>query len=133
MKNNILLFTCLFCGTALLQSCEKEKNDIKYITLNENVKSGATYSLDVSSYQDKESLATIATQASSFTISQIDADASTGRNIYHFSTDSKSNAHEKVVIYIAEVKDDHHHGPCNHDHHDNAPETVITVNLDVAP
>ena len=63
MKKNILYTAILFCGIFLLQSCKKGGHETKYITLNETINSGDTYSMDPYVYGDADDLATITTQS----------------------------------------------------------------------
>lgn len=122
MKKFILL-SCFAIGIISLQSCKKER-ETKYVTLNEDVKSGTTYSLDLNNYAKSAFVATITTQPSGFTVSQVDCDATTRRNIYHFSTDTKTATQEKTVIEVKEKNN----GRCSHDDE----KTVITINFSVS-
>ena len=124
MKKYILFPAALFCGIVFFQSCKKE-HETKYITLNETLKAGAVYSLDVSAYGDADDIASITKQAAHYAISQIDKDGVSAENIYHFSVDTKSQANETVVITLSEDHGGRSGGRCNHD------EAVITVNFTV--
>ena len=102
----------------------KEKVDTKYVTLNENVQSGTSYALDLSVYGKNSSTATITAQPSNYTVSQVDQDAVTARNIYHFSSDTKIDTQEKVVIEVTEKNNSR----CHHDD----DKTVVTINFTVS-
>ena len=123
MKKSILSITFLFCGVVLLQSCSKEKNNSKYVNLDESIQAGSTYSLNLGAYADRSAVASIITQASAYTVSQLDKDAASGCSVYHFSADSKIKEKQTVVLDLAGKNN----GPCHHD--DN--KTVITINFTV--
>ena len=120
MKKYILLPAVFLCGIFLFQSCKKD-HGTKYITLNETVKAGSTYSLNVSAYGDADDIASITKQADHFAVSQIDQDAASKNSIYHFSIDTKFQANATVVITLSE--DHGGRGHCNHD------PAVITINF----
>ena len=123
MKKYILSIACLLCGIVLLQSCSKNKPEAKYVNLDESVQSGSTYSLNLGAYADRSAVASIATQASDYTVSQLDKDAGSGCSVYHFSTDSKTKDKQTVVLNLTNKGN----GPCNHDD----SKTVITINFSV--
>ncbi len=120
MKKYLLpvLFTC---GIFSLQSCLKPVPETKHVTLDENIKSGTTYSLDLSAYGNSRSENTITTQAKNYTISQIDCDAASGKKVFHFSTDVKTAEKETVVINVKDNRSSH----CNNDDQ----KTEIKINL----
>lgn len=124
MKKYILPLVILFCGTIFLSSCKKPGHDTKYYTLNETVLSGSTYTLDLSAYGDADDRPAVTTQAANYIVSQVGRDAVSAKNIYSFSSSSKSGDKETVVITLTE---DHggRGGPCNHD------AAVITINFTV--
>lgn len=121
MKKYIFLLTFLLGSMLLLQSCKKEHKDTKYVTLNETVQAGQTYSLDLATYGDADDVPSITTQADHYFVSEINKDASAAKNVYHFSADSKFTTPEKVVITLAENHGGR--GDCKHD------DTVITINF----
>ena len=121
MKKYILRAVFLLCGIVLLPSCKKGQ-ETKYVTLNEAVKSGTTYSLDLTAYGERNAEVSITTQATDYTTSQVDRDTATGRNIYHFSTDTKIDEKETVVLNVKDNK-----GHCSHDEQ----KTVITINFTI--
>ena len=125
MKKYILFPAILLCGIFFLQSCKKEGHETKYITLNETVSSGNTYSLDPGVYGDADDVASITTQAAHYTISQMDMDAASAKNIYHFSINTKFQDKETVVITLSENHQGRGGGRCNHD------AVVITINFTV--
>ena len=125
MKKYILFPAALFCSIILFQSCKKDGHATKYVTLNETVKAGSTYSLDVSAYGDADDIASISTQATHYAMSQIDKDATTDASIYHFSYDTKFQGNETVVITLSEDHNGRFGGRCNRD------EAVITINFTV--
>ena len=122
MKKYTILFALALGPLLLLESCKKE-HKTKYVVLNETVKSGGTYSLDVSSYGDADDRASITTQAAYYSVSQIDMDLATQKSIYHFSTDTKVGATDQVIITLAE-----NHGGRNRCDQNDA---VITINFKV--
>jgi hypothetical protein len=127
MKKYLLPCIILFCGMVLLQSCKKPGHDTEYVTLNETVVAGSTYSLDLSAYGDGDDEPSITTQATDFLVSQINKDAVTAKNIYNFSASIKSVGKQIVVITL---KEGHHRGGpfggnCNRD------EAVITINFTI--
>ena len=124
MKKYILLPALIFCGIIFLQSCKKEGHDTKYITLDETIISGSTYSLDPAAYGDADDLASITTQAAHYDVSQISPDAVSGKNMYHFSIITKGQDKETVVITLNE-----NHGGRGGDC--NKAVAVITVNFTV--
>ena len=124
MKKYLLPPVLLLCGIFLLQSCKKGGHDTKYITLNETINSGSTYSLNPLIYGDDDDVASITTQAVNYTKSQFDIDAA-GKNIYHFSTGSKVQDKETVVITLTENHDGRGGNNCN------KTEAVITINFTV--
>lgn len=121
MKKYIITIV-IACSILFMQSCKKD-HETKYVTLNETVKSGKTYVLDLSIYGSQDAVAAIATQPVDFTISKIDHDVATGRNIYHFATDSKTQAQEKTIINITDKKNNR----CSHDD----DKTVLTINFSI--
>lgn len=122
MKNYTVLFAIVLGGLFLLTSCKKE-HKTKYVVLNETVKSGAMYSLDVASYGDADDRASITTQAAHYSVSQIDMDPATQKSIYHFSTETKVGGSEQVIITLSED-----HGGRNRCDHN---EAVITIKFSV--
>lgn len=124
MKKHLLLPLILLCGILLFSSCRKESLNTKYITLNETVNSGGTYSLEPGIYGDADDVAIISTQAAHYNVSQIDTDAASGKNIYHFNIAAKMQDKETVVITLKE----NHHG---RGHHCNGDVAVISINLTV--
>ncbi|MEP7255311.1 MAG: hypothetical protein ABI666_06015 [Ferruginibacter sp.] len=124
MKKYILLPLVIFFAGLLLSSCKKEGQETKYITLNEIVNSGSTYTLEPAIYGDADDVASITTQAAHFSVSQIDLDPATAKSMYHFSIITKVQDKETVVITLK----DNHGGRGRHCDHD---PTVITINLTV--
>ncbi|MFT3911967.1 MAG: hypothetical protein QM737_21255 [Ferruginibacter sp.] len=121
MKKYILPII-IACGILSLQSCKKE-HETKYVNLDETVKSGETYSLDLNTYSGANARISIATQPTEFSVSQVDKDAVTSRSVYHFSTESKTQEKQKTVINITDGKS----GRCSH----SEDKTVITINFTV--
>lgn len=122
MKKLLPLSAVFILSLCLLQSCMKERHETKYITLNENLASGATYALDLGPYLDHDDAATISRQAQHFNTSQVDNAG--GKNTYHFSIDTKFQNTESVELSIAE--DHNGRGDCGH-----RAETVITINFTI--
>ena len=125
MKKYILLPLALFMAIVMMQACEKPRNETKYITLNETIKPGDTYSLEPGIYGDDDDVATITTQAADFSVSSIAKDAVTSKNMYHFSIASKVLENEMVVITLKENHGGRDGGGCNRN------EAVITINFTV--
>ena len=123
MKKYIFLLTFLLGSMMLLQSCKKEHKETKYVTLNETLQSGQIYSLDLATYGDADDVPSITTQADNYFVSEINKDASTAKNIYHFSGDNKFATPQKVIITLAENHGGR--GNCKSD------DTVITINFTV--
>ncbi|MEO6668840.1 MAG: hypothetical protein ABIN36_05160 [Ferruginibacter sp.] len=123
MKKFILQFSFLICGIVLLQSCSKNNQETKYVNLDENIQAGSTYSLNLGTYADRTAVASITTQASDYTVSQLDKDAASGCSIYHFSTDSKTKEKQTVVLNLTGKKS----GQCSR----NDNKTVISINFTV--
>ena len=123
MKKNLRLLSIIICGIILLQSCAKIGAGIKIITLNETIQSGSIYTLDMSAYGSNASTIIIAKQATLFTISQIDLDPATAKNLYRFSSDGKLNENESVTISV-NAKDA---GRCERD----GNKTAITINFTI--
>ena len=125
MKKYILLPLVLLMAIVMMQACEKEDDETKYITLNETIKSGDTYSLEPGIYGDDDDVATITTQAANFSVSSITKDAATSKNMYHFSILTKVQDKETIVITLTENHGGRAGGGCNED------EAVITINFTV--
>ncbi|MBC7535609.1 MAG: hypothetical protein H7258_07955 [Ferruginibacter sp.] len=123
MKKNLPFLFTIFCGIFLLQSCGKISPGTKNITLNETIHPGSIYALDISAYGGNSSTAVNTKQADQFTISQIDLDAAAGKNMYHFSSDTKLNENQTVVILV-KAKDA---GRCGHDENKMAISINFTV------
>jgi hypothetical protein len=125
MKKYIHYPLLLISMFLILQSCKKP-HDTRYVTLNETIVSGNTYTLDLSAYGDGDDKASITTQAKNYTVSQISKDAVSSNDIYTFSVTQKQADKETVIITL---KEDHRHGPsgggCDHD------EAVITINFTI--
>jgi hypothetical protein len=104
----------------MIQSCKKHGHETQYVTLNETIQAGSTYTLNLNAYGDADDVPSITTQAKSFTVSQINKDAVTANNIYNFSVAQKITDKQTVVITL---KEDHGNrgGSCNRD------EAVITI------
>ena len=126
MKKYILLPLVLLMAIVIMQACEKEHDETKYITLNETIKSGDTYSLEPGIYGDDDDVATITTQAANFSVSSITKDAATSKNMYHFSIITKVQEKETVVITLKE-----NHGGRGGGAGCNDEEAVITINFTV--
>ncbi|MEP7238761.1 MAG: hypothetical protein ABI685_12875 [Ferruginibacter sp.] len=125
MKKYIILPLTLLMAIVMMQACKKPQHETKYITLNEIIKSGDTYSLEPGIYGDDDDVATITTQAANFSVSSIASDAVTSKNMYHFSIAAKVLDKETVVITLKENHGGRGGGRCNHD------EAVITINFTV--
>jgi hypothetical protein len=121
-----LLFSLLAIGMIfMVGSCKKHDRDTQYVTLNETIRSGTTYLLDLSAYGDEDDVPYITTQAKNFDVSQINKDVVTARNIYSFSVTQKTSDKETVVVTLKEQHDGGRRGSCNRD------EAVITINFTI--
>lgn len=114
----------LFCGIIFLQSCKKDQ-EAQYVTLDENIKSGSTYSLDLSEYGERNAISSITTQALNYTVSQIDIEPVTGKPVYHFSSDTKTDDMETIVINVTGKRN----GRCNQSN----KKKTITIHISVQP
>ena len=128
MKNFIITSLCLVFAFSFV-SCKKEgrhgeKDEQKSITLNVTVAPGATYQLNVSQYADEDDEASIATQATNYSISEIKREGVVGNYMYkyvpHGSIKTGVTATDKVVLKVAESD--------NRCHKD---ETDITINFTI--
>ena len=126
MKISIQGALLLICGIVLLQSCKKSEHDTQYITLNESISSGSTYSLNLRAYADVDEIASITSQAAHYAVSQIDTDALTADPVYHYSAGTKLSDTEKVVITVNEH---HRNGRGNGCDDDNV--AVISINFTI--
>lgn len=92
-----------------LAACEKHSEKPREIVLNETLKSGDKYILDLTTYSREIESAAITQQAKVFTISEIN----TTSWAYFFSSSAKSAQQEKVVININKER------KCNDDDDDD--------------
>ncbi len=127
MKKNLLyLFLILSLGFSIA-SCEKEhgKKETKYVTLDVILARGANYQLDLSAYGDADDLATIITQATDYTISEIVKNASTSKYLYNYTTATtpkfSSTGKDQVVLKVYEEEGER----CR----DKGEATIITINF----
>jgi hypothetical protein len=126
MKKRLLFTTFILSFAAFsIQSCRKDHDDVKYVTLNETVHSGDTYSLNLSSFGDSDDIASISQQAKNYGVSQLDTDPVTNQSIYHFSLATKLQDTENVQLTVAEGQHNGR-GDCGHGH-----KTIISINLTV--
>ena len=126
MKKFSLLSVLILSGILLFTSCKKPGHETKYITINETISAGNTYALDLSVYGDADDQPAITTQAANYVISQINVDAVTAKNKYNFSTNTKSQDKQTVVITLTE-----NHGGRGGSGNCNHTEAVITINFTV--
>ena len=139
MKRNIFTAFLALFATFSFSSCMKEggrhhKHDTVSETLNVKIASGATYQLDLSKYGDADDLATIATQAANYQVSELSKESTSGKFIYKYvaPVPSKTGAAttDKVVINVVEPE---HHGGCNgNGEKDNEDiEAIVTINFTI--
>lgn len=126
MSRKLLLPVLLFCGILFLVSCGKDRS-VANVTLNETVQPGSTYALDLTNYGDIYSTSTITTQATNYSVSEIDKDPATRKDIYYFSSDAKEAHNEKVVIEVINKE----RGGCTQGGVSHAGKTIVTINLNV--
>ncbi len=129
MNTKLKFFFLLVLATSLFTACEKEngrhkeKNEVKNVTLDVTINAGDVYTLALSQYGDADDIATITTQANTFTISEITKVGIVGS--YSFKKDGTpktgGNGTETVVIKVAEPA-----GRCN-----KVEETNITINFTI--
>lgn len=126
MKNTIATLFSLLLMFSIV-SCKKEGRDrqeVKAVVLNETVAPGASYQLDLSQYADEDDLATIFTQASHFTVSEITKAGMSGNFLYKYvpNTPTKTGVSntDQVVLKLAEPEE-----KCHKD------GTTITINFTI--
>jgi hypothetical protein len=144
MKKNLILFVAILSTIVLFTSCKKQNTDeIKNVTLDVSINAGETYKLDLSQYGDADDVATITTQATTFTTSEIAKVGVIGE--YNFmkagSPKTGGNGYETVILKVAEgtgggrcgtdsngvhTSQGDHHGKGNH-----VDETNITINFTI--
>ena len=124
MKKYLQFTMLLIAVFFVLQSCKKPGHQTQYVTLNETIQSGSTYTLNLSAYGDADDEPSITTQAKNYSVSQIGKDAVTANNMYSFSVMQKASDKETVVITLKE-QHGNRRGNCNRD------EAVITINFTV--
>ena len=126
MKQKLQISLLAIATMVMLFSCKKDErgNESKAITLNITLATGAVYELDLSAYGDADDLATIATQAVHFDVSEINKSSLTGKYVYKYivsaSPKAGYNGTDKVVLKVYE--------PDGRPHYE---ETVITVNFTI--
>lgn len=127
MKQLLLLGAVTAIG---LLSCSKQHDrgsrGTNYVTIDTTINSGAAYQLNLAQYGDADDVATIKTQATQYTRSEIVNAAGGFAPVYYFSasTDPKMGAlTEQVVIAITEGRNGRPH-PCG-------DSTLVTINFTV--
>lgn len=124
----LLFFGVVASVTSLaLLSCTKNAHDSRgprSVTIDTTIASGSTYALDLKQYGDADDVATIKTQATNYTTSEI-INAGTGfAPVYHFSAASaKTAATEQVVIAVTEGNHGQRHANCD--------STLVTINFTI--
>lgn len=90
--------------SVLLLSCSKHNNSHgnKYVTIDTAVVAGAEYELSLQPYGDDDDVATILTQATEYSKSEIVPSASGFTPIYHFVDSLASHSAQNVVLAITE-------------------------------
>ena len=126
MKKFTILSVLILSGILLFTSCKKPAHETEYITINETISAGDTYALDLSVYGDADDQPAITTQAANYVISQINVDAVTAKSKYNFSTNTKSQDKQTVVITLTE-----NHGGRSGPGNCNHTEAVITINFTI--
>lgn len=127
MKNitQFIIFGFLLISLA---SCSKNmgrhEKENQTVSLDVTLARGATYQLDLSKYGDEDDLATIQTQATEFTKSEITNAAGYGKYLYTYEAAStpkvSSTDTDMVVLKIYEPEDRHHCGD---------EQTLITIHF----
>jgi hypothetical protein len=128
MSTKFKFFLLLIVTSSLFTACEKEngrhkgKSEVKNVTLNVTINANDLYTLDLSQYGDADDIATITTQANTFTTSEITKTGIIGT--YSFKKDgipkTGGNGTETVVLKVAEPA-----GRCK------TEETNITINFTI--
>jgi hypothetical protein len=105
MKKILIFAVALLSSAILFTSCKKENTDeITNVTLDVSINAGETYKLDLSHYGDADDFATITTQATTFTTSEIAKIGTIGEYNFMKAGNPKvgGNGTESVVLKIEE-------------------------------
>jgi hypothetical protein len=106
MKFTYTFILIAFAIVLTTPSCKKEQHGSKYVALDVNLVRGTEYQLNLSQYGDEDDIASIETQATDYTISEISTDASTAKYIYKYATAAmpkvSSTGQDNVVLKLSE-------------------------------
>jgi hypothetical protein len=105
MKKILIFAVAVLSSAILFTSCKKENTDeITNVTLDVSINAGETYKLDLSQYGDADDFATITTQATTFTTSEIAKIGTIGEYNFMKAGNPKvgGNGNETVVLKIEE-------------------------------
>ena len=139
MKRNIFATFLALSVMFSFSSCMKEgrrhhKQETVSETLNVKIAPGATYQLDLSKYGDADDLATIATQAVNYQVSEISKESTSGKFIYKYvapiPTKNGAVTTDKVVINFVEPE---RQGGCNGNGEKDKEdiEATVTINFTI--
>jgi hypothetical protein len=146
MKKILIFAVAVFSSAILFTSCKKEKTDeITNVTLDVSINAGETYKLDLSQYGDADDFATITTQATTFTTSEIAKVGTIGEYNFMKAGNPKvgGNGSETVVLKVEEGVGNgrcsgdslnvHPHPQSGDNHHGkkHIEETNITINFTI--
>jgi hypothetical protein len=144
MKKILIFAVAVFSSAILFTSCKKENTDeITNVTLDVTVNAGETYKLNLDQYGDADDFATITSQATTFTTSEIAKVGVIGEYSFMKAGNPKvgGNGFETVVLKLEEGK-----GTCSGDStgvhpqtggghhgkkHHHIEETNITINFTI--
>ncbi len=127
MKKTLSISTILLFTALLFNACKKGHHDkindkVNNISFDTTISAGTTYQLDLSPYSDADDSAKITTQATNFTISEINS--TTTPIVYSFlqNTNSKIGESRKEVVVLKIYE------PAGHK---NCHEKTITINFTI--
>lgn len=112
----------LLMSMAMMQSCDKNMDHAsKQITIDTTLASGAEYKLDLQPYGDADDVASITTQGSAFSTSEIVNASGTFAPVYHYTAFTKTGLTDQVVLTVSEGHGGRGHGE----------STVITIHFTI--
>ena len=122
LKLNFLLLIAVISFS--LVACKKDHDEIKLVTLDVTLARGTNYQLNLSQYGDADDVASIVSQATDFTTSEIVNDPATSWYVYKYTAASTPKvpaiSSDKVVLKVSESSGGGHCG---------SKETDITINF----
>jgi hypothetical protein len=110
----------------LTESCSKDHQHVsKQYTIDTTLTSGTEYQLNLQPYGDGDDTASISTQATNFTTSEIINVTGIFAPVYHYLAETKAGLADQVVLAVKEGN----HGNDGNMHH--AASTIITINFTI--